>query len=88
MYASSRYGKRYTHDCERARSRISGIYFAGRRIREIATRDNIRDMSEYRVSVRYTDKLAFADEEIRIQVFVKTSSTILVNSQHGMSNRS
>jgi hypothetical protein len=33
----------------------------------------MRDMTDYRVSVRYTDELAHADVEIRIEVFEKTS---------------
>jgi hypothetical protein len=40
-----------------------------------------------RISQDRQDVLAYADEEIRIEVFGKTSSTILLNSQLSMRNR-
>jgi hypothetical protein len=39
---------------------------------------------EYRVSAKCTDDLANADVEINVQVFGKTSLTILLNSRHSM----
>jgi hypothetical protein len=45
-------------------------------------------MTDYLVSVRYTDEFAHVDVKIRIEVFRKTLSTILSNSQLGMRNRS
>jgi hypothetical protein len=55
--------------------------------RGVTTRDNMKDMAEYDISVRYTDELVYTDEEIRIEVFGKTSSTILLNSQLSMRDR-
>jgi hypothetical protein len=74
------------HDRKRTGSRISQDRWYDE-FRGVTTRDNMRDMMEYRVSVRYTDELVYADEEIRIEVFGKTSSTILLNSQLSMRNR-
>jgi histone H3/H4 len=48
---------------------------------EVATRDNMRNMAEYRVSAKCTDDLTNADVEIGVQVFEKTSLTILLNSR-------
>jgi hypothetical protein len=56
--------------------------------REVATSSNIRNMTEYRVSsAKCTDELAYADVEIRIQVFGKISLTILLSSQLSMRNQ-
>jgi hypothetical protein len=83
---ASRYGKQYTCNRERIKSRISmirGMMNSGN-----SNRDNMRDVTDYRISVRYTSQLAHADVKIRKEVFGKTSSTILSNSQLGMRNRS
>jgi hypothetical protein len=77
----------YTRNRERAKSQISMI--RGMRNSGNSNKGQYeRDDGLSRIRIIYTDELAYTDEEIRIKVFGKTSSTILSNSRLGMRNRS
>jgi hypothetical protein len=75
--ASSRYGKHYTRDRERIRSRINKID----EFREVATSNNIKNMVEYRVFAKCIDDLTSADSETGARVLRKTSLTILLKNR-------